>query len=288
VNAVGVEVEAIAQAGRRISTDTSQLIAGVRAGRGTIGKLVTDDELYVRAVTIARETETAVRVAREAAQRARAAIDDVRATIKEGGGPSEGIVADLQHTLKSTREVMSDLEENTKALKRNILFRGYFKDRGYYDLEEISAIDYRAGALAGDHRRPIRIWMRADLLFERTAQVEGARDSARTSDAGDLQEVLSSGGRVRLDAAMAELLRYPRTTPIVIEGYAEGETRDERHRLASERALQVRDYLISRYEDTRDRLAVMPLGREANGSPRGETWDGIGLAAWVDERVLQR
>jgi phospholipid/cholesterol/gamma-HCH transport system substrate-binding protein len=283
VQAVGDDVEQIAAATRRLSTDASRMVADIRAGRGTIGKLVTDDELYVRATAIARETEAAMRNVREASQQARTTMEELRATMKGGNAPVQGLISNLQHTLASTREAMSDLEENSEALKRNFLFRGFFNDRGYYDLNEITALDYRAGALGRAHRRPIRLWIAADVLFD------SSPTPAATS--GDLDpepvEAVSEQGYARLDAAMAELLRYPATTPLIVEGYADGETRDGRHRRASVRAAHVRDYLIVRYRLKPNRIGALPLGRETEGSPRGNTWDGIALTAWVDERLFR-
>ena len=117
----------------------------------------------------------------------------------------QSIVGELRQTLSSTRDAMANLAENTEALKRNVLVRGFFEDRGYYDLDGITAIDYRQGVLAGKHRDPARIWLRGDLLFE-AAQGQAAN------------EALSAEGRVRLDRAMAEVLRYPQDTPLMVEG----------------------------------------------------------------------
>ena len=170
---------------------------------------------------------------------------------------------------------MSNLAENTEALKRNVLVRGYFRDRGYYDLNTITAIDYRKGVLAGKHRDPLRVWLRGDLLFE---SVPGQPQAAET---------LSADGRARLDRAMAEVLRYPLDTPLIVEGYAVGATRDVLFRRAADRARQVREYIIVRYGWAPTLVGTMPLGEQAIDGPNGAQWDGISLAAWVDRRTLQ-
>jgi phospholipid/cholesterol/gamma-HCH transport system substrate-binding protein len=285
ISTVSADVEAISSVGRRMFDDTSRIVEGIRAGRGTVGRLVNDDELYNRAVSIARQAEEAVRLTREAAGAARAAVANLQGGLSSGDGPMQSIVADLQRTTASTRDAMSDLAENSEALKRNFLVRGYFQDRGYYDLNELTAADYRQGALAGRHRQPIRIWLRADVLFEPSSESQDAatkRDGRFASS-----ETLSADGRVRLDMAMTEVLRYPLSTPLIIEGYAEGATRDVRFLRAADRARQVRDYLMLRYGLSPNHLGVMPLGDQAEGSPRGREWDGIGLAIWVDRRVLK-
>jgi phospholipid/cholesterol/gamma-HCH transport system substrate-binding protein len=280
VESVGRDVEAIGRAGRRLSDDAARLVEGIRAGRGTIGRLIVDDELYVRATGIARETEAAVRAARETAEHARSTIANLRGAAD--GGSLQTILGDLGETVTSTREAMSNLAEDTEALKRSFLFRGYFEDRGYYDLDRLTEADYRAGALAGRHRVPIRIWLRADLLF-----AGGLTDRAATDNRGAAMrgEQLTDAGRVRLDRAMAEVLRYPGDTPLVVEAFADGVTRDARYRRARHRATQVVDYVRSRFGLSRQRLTTMALDSAAGDAP-DEDGDRMAIAVWVDRRVL--
>jgi flagellar motor protein MotB len=56
---VGVtdDVKTMAASGARLSGDASEIVAGIRNGRGLVGKLMTDDELYRRATAIAQQTE---------------------------------------------------------------------------------------------------------------------------------------------------------------------------------------------------------------------------------------
>jgi len=274
VKTVSTDLQAISRAGRRLSEDANQIVEGIRAGRGTVGKLVTDDELYRRVTGIATEAEQAAKTARVAAEGARAAVARLQGS-GSSDGPVPAIVADLQQTLSSTRDTMANLAESTEALKRNVLVRGFFDDRGFYDLNDITTVDYRQGALAGEHREPIRIWLRADLLF--------ATDAGSPKDT----ETWSDGGQARLDRAMAEVLRYPKDTPLIVEGYAAANTRDVRARRSAERARAVREYILKRYGLTPTLVGTMPMGREADGSPSGAEWDGISLTVWVDRRVLQ-
>lgn len=278
VEKVGADAAAIAAAGRRISEDTTRIVADIRGGRGAIGKLVKDDELYVRATTIARETEAAVRSAREAAEYARATLANLRGEGKDGDGPVQRMLADLQRTLASAREATADLEENTEALKRSFFFRRYFADRGYYDLSDLTLADYRAAGL-GRHRAAIRIWIRREVLF-------ATPGTAPAVPAVDAREALSAEGRRRLDGAMAEILRYPADTPLVVEGYADEPRRDARHRTATSRAEQVRDYLVAQYRLNPNRVGVIAIAPGTNDSAGGDGWSGVALAAWVDQRIF--
>ena len=270
ITTVGEDVEAISDSGRRIVADTQHIVAGLREGKGTVGRLLTDDELYQRATAIAREAQTVVEQARRAVEQARLAVEDGRAALSDlrsEEGPAGGFVSDLRETLAHARAALSNLEENTEALKRNFFFRGFFKDRGYYDLDDISPAEYRRGTLESDTRTPLRIWLRAQLVFETDA--EG-------------RERLTEGGRARLDSAMATFLRYPLDAPLVVEGYSAAGSRDEQYLRSRARADVVRGYLIQRFHLESNRTGVMPLGEEAAGSPDGSSWDGVALTLFVD------
>ena len=288
IKALEPDIVAISSAGRRISEDTSRMLAGVREGRGTVGKLMNDDQMYARMDRIVQDAEQVVRLTREGVSEARAAIAGLQGNLKSGEGPVQTVVADLRGTLASTRSAMSDLAENTEALKRNFLFRGYFEDRGYYDLNELTPADYREGALAGKYRQPIRIWLRADRLMSPSAPASPGPTAADAVVPRPSPETLSNDGRARLDQAMAELLRYPRNSPLIIEGYALADTRDERFLRAADRARQVRDYVVGKYGVPPNSVATMSLGSEAQGSPDGNQWDGVALALWVDRRVFDK
>jgi phospholipid/cholesterol/gamma-HCH transport system substrate-binding protein len=259
---VGDDVKKITEAGSRIAADTRAVIEGVRAGRGTAGKLVTDDALYHQAREIVSEGERVVENLREAAEQAKQAIGDFR----EKEGPVQGVAADLRQTIGYARDAMSDLADNAEALKRNFFFRGFFTRRGYFDLDDLSVEEYRQGALESKTRRPLRLWVDARVLFE--------------VDPNGTDE-LSDAGKARLDSAIAQFLKYPKSSPIVIEGYAGGASQDTRFLASRRRAQLVRDYLVSRFHLEAGRVGLMAMGAEAPGSPAGGTWNGAAIAIFV-------
>ena len=123
--------QSIAQNGNRISADTQQMMASIRAGEGTIGKLINDDTLYMRAREIADETKSVMANVRQVSDEARRAISDFRSK----DGPAQGLIADMRVTLTQAREATADLADNMEAMKHNFLLRGFFNRRGYFDLE---------------------------------------------------------------------------------------------------------------------------------------------------------
>jgi phospholipid/cholesterol/gamma-HCH transport system substrate-binding protein len=173
VNDVSADVRAIATSGQKVTADMASIIANVRAGRGSIGKLITDDALYRQARDISEQAQKAVANLREASEQAKEAIADFRGD----GGPMKGLTGDLSQTLEYARDAMHDLAENTEALKHNFFFRGYFNRRGYFDLSDVSVQQYRSGALEQTGRVPLRIWLQSAVLFTRDAT--GTRKTVR-------------------------------------------------------------------------------------------------------------
>jgi phospholipid/cholesterol/gamma-HCH transport system substrate-binding protein len=265
---VGTDAREIMGDSQKVTANLNAIVAGLREGRGSIGKLLTDDAFYAQVKNIAAEAEKTVTSLREASTQARGAIADFRGE----NGPLKGISGDLQQTLNSAKDAMADLAENTEALKRGFFFRGFFNRRGYFDLQDVTVQQYREGALETRDRRVLRIWVGSPVLFERDTNG---------------RERLSEAGEARLDSAMSEFLKYPKTSPLVVEGYAQhGDTRDERFLLSRTRAKLARDYLVGKYALDANYVATMAMGAEAVGSPSGDEWDGVALAMFVSTSAL--
>ena len=262
------DISAMARNGSRIAADTQEIIADLNAGKGTIGKLMKDDALYTRAQEIATEVREVVVNMKEVSSEARRAIADFRSK----DGPAQGLMADMRITVNQAREAVSDLADNMEALKRNFLLRGFFNDRGYFDLDAISPVDYRSGVLENGKRKAMRIWLTADSLFDTLP--DGA-------------PILSEQGRLRLDSAMSAYLKYVPSYPIVVEGYATEGTRNERWRTGQLWAGMVREYILQRYELTPQNAGFISLGNDAQGSPNGGAWDGVAITLFVDRVALQ-
>jgi phospholipid/cholesterol/gamma-HCH transport system substrate-binding protein len=265
---VGEDAKAILSSSNKVTADLQVMVAGIRQGKGSVGKLLTDDALYESAKKMAADAQATMTNVREASAQAKSAI----AGLQGQGGAVQGLTGNLQQTLTSARDVMADMAETTEALKRNFLVRGFFNRRGYFDLADVSVQEYRRGVLEAKDRRALRLWIKAEFLFER-------------DDKG--AERLSEGGRARLDSAMSQFVRYPGTSPLVVEGYAPSPTADERFLTSRARAQLVRTYIMGKFGLDPNVIAVMPMGVEAEDSPDGKTWDGIGLALFVPTAVVR-
>jgi phospholipid/cholesterol/gamma-HCH transport system substrate-binding protein len=245
-----------------VIVDLGTIVKDIRAGKGSAGKLIYDTELYDRANGLLKQADGVIAKVNDAADQAKLLVTDMRSNT----GPMQGAIADLRRTLAGAGEAMSDLSENTEALKRNFFFKGFFERRGYYDLDDVPVAEYRKGALEGTDRRVVRVWLKADVLFAKDEQG---------------QDVLTEDGKARVESAMSELLSLPKDSPIVIEGYAAAPTYDARYINSRNRASLVRDYLVNRLQLDRARMGVMPMGSEAPGSPANGTWDGVAIAIFL-------
>ena len=119
----------------------------------------------------------------------------------------------------------------------------------------------------------MRIWVDAAGLFARAA---------------DGTEQLTEPGRRRLESAMADLVRYPRDSPLIVEGYADSTAGEAAYLISSDRAALVREYLLSRFRRRVTLTGIMPMSDQAVGSPRGDRWSGVALALFVTKRRAQQ
>jgi phospholipid/cholesterol/gamma-HCH transport system substrate-binding protein len=264
---VSDDVKKMTVAGARISEDAARISEGLRSGKGTVGKLLNDDELYKRATSVAKEAEEIAANTRQVVEQAKKAIDEFQS--KEG--PVQGLATNLKQTMDDARTAMAGFAENMEALKHNFLFRGFFNDRGFFRLETISPAEYRQGALTRKGvRRPVRVWLNAAVLFEPDPDRAGA-------------ERLTDDGKRRIDSAMATFVdRFP-SAALIVEGYWQAGSKDEQYLQSRLRASTVRDYLIGKFQLDPQMTGIMPLGGDSEGSPTGGRWDGIALAVFQEK-----
>ncbi len=275
VESAGADVKVITASTRKISTDLAEastdaraLVADIKAGKGSVGKLLTRDELWESATRLSASAEKTLANVQRVSADLRESVERFRAK----DGPAEQLTADLQAAVLNAREITSDLAENTEALKRNWLVRGFFRDRGYFDLDQMTLDEYRARGVDQRDRAPLRVWIAADQLFE-TADSERPR--------------LSADGRRRLDTAMTQLLSHPRDSPLVVEGYATMADAGDRYLRADARAREVQRYIRARFRRNAELIGAIPIGLDARGAPSGDDrWNGIALTLYVRKDKL--
>jgi phospholipid/cholesterol/gamma-HCH transport system substrate-binding protein len=268
--AVSADLKQMAASGATITRDAAEIAEGIRSGKGTLGKFVNDDDLYNRVTAIARQTEDIATGARQVIENARKTLEGFQSK----DGPVQGMTASVTQTMDDARAAMAGLAENMDAMKHNFLLRGFFKGRGYFDLAQMSPADYRRGALTkGSDRRLVRVWLRADVLFELVPdRPEGER--------------LTDGGKSGVDSAIAPYLEDLASGIVMVEGYARQGKPDEQYLRSRARAALVRDYLIAKFHLDPQATGLMPLSADSPDSPGKAPFDGVALAVILPKATL--
>jgi phospholipid/cholesterol/gamma-HCH transport system substrate-binding protein len=272
---------------RKTSEDVNEIVAKVGHGQGAIGKLLTDQKLagsIDQMADNARQSalnlnNASVRMndtmadfqRRDLPGRAEAVLENTRqvteqlnqavATFTSSPLEGENVAANLRDTIASARISMTNLAAITEALKHNFFVRGFFKRRGYFNLDQMTPAQYRSSKFLKGHSHE-RIWLSKNGLF---------------SSGPDGKEELTKEGQFQIDGAMSALLPYLPNSPLVVEGYATQGSPSERFIRAKQRASVVQIYINKRFALHPNTVGVMPM----SDSPPPETgktvWDGIAL-----------
>ena len=262
IDGIGSDAQRVTQASASLIDETQGMVAEVRRVMGTV---TTGQDAVQR---VLNETEGTMRAVRESAEH----VEDAIGRFSGPDSATQRLLVDAGELTRSVREAMADVADNTEALKRNWLFRGFFAERGFYNLDELTVAEYRA-LLRDDRYAPLRIWLAADRLFE-------------TGSDGGL--TLRDGAARRIEEAMGELLQYPRTSPIVVEGYATDGEIGRRLLDSRSRAELVQSHLGRAFRRA-GATGTMALGAEAAESPSGDgRWNGVALTLFADPEALAR
>ncbi len=161
------EVQSIMSYLTTITKEFAEVSEKINKGEGTVGKALTDDQLYFATVDVTRSAEKSLNSITERMEtvsdfiiqigenfqgimlKVDGAVSDVQKMISEinqGKGLAGNIITDntvfdsvktvvanLVKTTQSTMEGASSFAENMEALKRNWLFKNYFEERGYWN-----------------------------------------------------------------------------------------------------------------------------------------------------------
>ena len=170
-----------------------------------------------------------------------------------------GAGENIRESLMNADVATSNFAEGTEALKHNFFLRGFFKRRGYYNLDHIPPETYRHDRVFTS-RTNRRAWLSGSDLFQ---------------NGSNGQEELSARGKEVLDATLAEYGDSVVESPIVIEGYWNGASPADQLRISRSRAILVRQYLQTHFQLDNSILGAVAM---KNLPPKGmerTKWDGI-------------
>lgn len=286
------DVKRIASNGVQISSDARQIVAGVRNGHGAAGKLLTDQTVASNlAATISNAKQTSVNV-ESTTRKADVMVSDIQkndlraiqqtvdntqsmtsqlnqavGTFLSKGNSNEPTAMALRETVHGAQQTTANLADDTEAIKHNFFFRGFFHRRGFFNLSDITPGKYESSEFVKDPRA--RVWVPSAGLF--TVSPEGEQE-------------LTSTGKAILDQYMSDLVPYLPNNPMVVEGYSTEGTPDQRYLAARQRAIQVREYLESRFHLKPALVGLIAFGDQPPHGTKKKIWNGVSLVLVAEKK----
>jgi phospholipid/cholesterol/gamma-HCH transport system substrate-binding protein len=272
--------------------NANDLLVGLKEGRGAAGMLLRDEKmagqiretlstvqstttnLKQASVTVSsivadiqqrqlpQKLDDTMTQVKSASTQANATIEQVHQSLAQALGPdANGVSAgqNISQSLGNVNVATSNMAEDTEALKHNLFFKGFFKQRGYYNLSSLSPLEYRRNRLFASPNNS-RIWLRADSLF-----LSGSNKS----------EELSEAGKRAIDAAVVSFGDSIFKHPIVVEGYSDAAAPADALSYSYVRAQIVRNYLQARYPFEAKNVGIMPLSTTPPTGLGHEQWSGV-------------
>ena len=267
------------------SASVNDILGGLKAGRGPAGMLLRDEAMVGQIREALNNAQQATADLNHASHQADALIsgfnsqrmpqkvsgvvDSVNDTARQvnqlvsdiGKPDRQGLTAgaNIRESLTNANAASSNLADGTEALKHNFLLRGFFRSRGYYNLDRISPEQYRKDT-AFTSRTNKRAWLAASDLFQQGP---------------DGLEELSKAGKALLDSSLTQDGDSVFQSPIVVEGYCGGTRSADQVRLSRTRAILVRQYLQSRFQIDSNNIGIVPMRTSPPNGTGHATWDGI-------------
>jgi phospholipid/cholesterol/gamma-HCH transport system substrate-binding protein len=272
--------------------NANDLLVGLKRGRGPVGMLLTDKTMETQIRGIVTNAQQATANVNHASAQADTLISDIESrhlpqrvdnivdsvndttsqinqsavqvhqSLTKALGPDpKGIDAaqNINDSLSNLNTATGNMSEDAEALKHNFFFRGFFRNRGYYNLTSIPPEEYRRDRLFASIAN-YRAWLSASELF--------AMDNNKV-------ETLSPKGKKLLDNSVAQYGESLLGSPLVIEGYSNAPDPAQQIALSYSRAIMVRHYLEIQFHLDAKNVGVISL-KDVPPSGLGHNhWDGI-------------
>jgi phospholipid/cholesterol/gamma-HCH transport system substrate-binding protein len=294
VTVVQPDIRKMASNASQITGTINAIVTDLNAGKGPAGLLLKDEttrrqlqatlsnaqqitsnlnDASARADRILADVES-----RDLASKAQAILENVQAmseqlnqTIKGALGPDnmgEDGATNIRETLSNLNRGTANLAEDTEALKHEFFFRGFFKKRGFYDLEELSPADYLK-ACQRQNACGSRTWLDAANVF-----VSGSNGTAQ----------LDETGRHAIDGAVAPEVDSLPDHLVIVEGYSSRGTPDQQFVTSRRRANLVREYLEAHFHLRHDDVGIVPLRDKPPHCAGRDSWNGVAIVLIDDRR----
>jgi phospholipid/cholesterol/gamma-HCH transport system substrate-binding protein len=280
-------VNSIIGNGTRIAGGVNTLVAGLNEGNGAAGLLLKDEQSREQLKSTLKNVQDASKTLDQASTRvnqtiadfqsrhlienAQVTLDNVQSLSNQlnvsatgalaQDGMGEDGAANIRQTLSNLNRGTTNIAEDAEALKHNFFFRGFFKKRGFYNLDDVTPAEYLK-ACKRQKDVGTREWLRASTLFV-------------TDSAG--QEQLSPAGRLQIDAEVSPIVESLPSYVVIVEGYSRDGTPDEQFVTSRRRADLVRSYLAVHFHVRHSDLGIVPLLSTPPQGSGQESWDGAAI-----------
>ena len=294
VTVVQPDIRKLASNASQITETINQIVSDLNAGKGPAGLLLKDEATRKQLQQTLSNAQQATLNLNDASARADRLIEDVQSrdlaskaqailenvqamseqlnqTIKGALAPdnmgADG-AANIRETLSNLNRGTANLADDTEALKHEFFFRGFFKKRGFYNLEQLSSADYLKAC-----QRPnacgSRTWVDAANLF---------------ASGGNGTVQLDETGRHAIDSAVAPVVDSLPDHLVIVEGYCATGTPDQQFVMSRRRADLVREYLQTHFHLIHSEVGVVPLRDKPPQGTGRDTWNGVAIVLFDDRR----
>ena len=250
------------------ATDVKQSLANVRQTTEKLNSTSTRvDNLLADVQTrqLVPKIDDTLVSAKAATQNLNQTTEQINTTLKSAFAEDqygEDAGTNLQQSLTNLNQASGNLTDDTEALKHEFFFKGFFKHRGYDNLDDLPAEQYRSGQIFKSLPET-REWIDAGSLFT-------------TNQSGE--EVLSANGRQSIDQAVSQLKEiYGK--PLIIEGYASSGSPSDELVQSRRRAALVQTYLQLHYHLEPQNTGIVALSSTPPQNAGKTTFNGVSLVS---------
>jgi phospholipid/cholesterol/gamma-HCH transport system substrate-binding protein len=294
VTVVQPDIRKLASNASQITDTINDIVSDLNAGKGPAGLLLRDEttrkmlqatlsNAQQATLNLSDASERADQVladvqSRDLASKAQSILENVQAmseqlnqTVKSALAPDnmgDDGATNIRETLSNLNRGTASLAEDTEALKHEFFFRGFFKKRGFYDLEQLSSADYLK-ACQRQNACGSRTWLDAANLFA-------------TGSNGAV--LLDEAGRHAIDSAVAPVVDSLLGHLVIVEGYSGTGTPDQQFVTSRRRADLVREYLEAHFHLVHSEVGIVPLRDKTPHCAGRNTWNGVAIVLFDDRR----
>ena len=250
------------------ATDVRQSLANVRqtteklnSTSNRVDSLLAD----VQSRQLVPKMDDTLSSAKAATQNLDQTTEQINTTLKSAFAQDqygEDAGTNLQQSLTNLNLASGNLTDDTEALKHEFFFKGFYKHRGYYNLDDLPVEQYRAGQIFKSLPES-REWIDASGLF--TMNQSG-------------EEVLSANGRQNIDQAVGQFRAFY-DNPLIIEGYASSGSPSDELVKSHRRATLVQTYLQLHFHLMPKNTGIVALRSTPPENAGKTTFDGVSLVS---------